>query len=58
VLAIDCEYVGTGFEDRDDMLARVSIVDDKGSVIFDKYVKPTDDVTDYRTAVAINFLVF
>lgn len=54
VIAIDCEYVGIGFEGRDDMLARVSIVDSSGGVIYDKYVTPTDEVTDYRTEVRID----
>lgn len=31
------------------MLARVSIVDYKGAVVFDKFVSPTMPVTDYRT---------
>jgi len=52
VLAIDCEYVGAGFEGRDDILARVSIVDVNGSVLYDKYVIPTEEVTDYRTQVS------
>lgn len=34
---------------KDHMLARVSIVNDKGDVILDKYVKPTQPVVDYRT---------
>lgn len=34
---------------RDHMLARVSIVNENGDVILDKYVKPTQPVIDYRT---------
>lgn len=41
--------VGTGPNGRDHMLARVSIVNEKGEIIMDKYVKPTDLVIDYRT---------
>lgn len=41
--------VGTGPNGRDHMLARVSIVNEKGEIIMDKYVKPTDSVIDYRT---------
>ena len=57
VLALDCEMVGVGeegqyskkFGKRYDILARVSIVDQNGTCIYDKYVKPTQVVTDYRT---------
>lgn len=52
ILAIDCEYVGTGFEGRDDTLARVSIVNVDGECVYDKYVKPREIVTDYRTEVS------
>lgn len=33
----------------DDMLARVSIVNQNGQILMDKYVKPTEPVVDYRT---------
>uniref|UniRef100_A0A452VES6 RNA exonuclease 4 n=1 Tax=Ursus maritimus TaxID=29073 RepID=A0A452VES6_URSMA len=33
-------------------LARVSIVNQYGKCVYDKYVKPTQPVTDYRTAVS------
>ena len=49
VIALDCEMVGIGSNGRDHMLARVSIVSDKGEIIMDKYVKPTQMVIDYRT---------
>lgn len=41
--------VGIGQGGRDHMLARVSIVNEKGDIIMDKYVKPTQPVVDYRT---------
>lgn len=41
--------VGIGPNGKDHMLARVSIVNDKGEIIMDKYVKPTEPVIDYRT---------
>lgn len=34
------------------MLARVSIVNSKGETIYDKFVKPTENVTDYRTPIS------
>lgn len=51
-VAMDCEMVGTGPCGTDDMLARVSIVNRNGEVILDKYVKPREKVTNYRTSVS------
>eukprot|EP00794_Sanderia_malayensis_P004926 gene4926-5573_t len=48
IVAIDCEMVGVG-KGRKSALARCSIVDYDGNVIFDKYVKPNGKITDYRT---------
>lgn len=52
VVAIDCEMVGVGLNGEDSILARVSLVNQFGKCIYDKYVKPTEKVTDYRTAVS------
>ncbi|CAI5443336.1 unnamed protein product [Caenorhabditis angaria] len=52
LMALDCEYVGGGNEGNIDILARVSIVNDKGKIVYDKYVRPTEKVTDYRTQVS------
>ncbi|XP_063803142.1 interferon-stimulated 20 kDa exonuclease-like 2 [Pseudophryne corroboree] len=49
MVAIDCEMVGTGLKGRNSDLARCSIVNYQGDVVFDKYVKPANPVTDYRT---------
>lgn len=51
-LSMDCEMVGVGHNGQDDMLARVSIVNKSGVVLLDKYVKPRQPVTDYRTSVS------
>uniref|UniRef100_A0A1A7XHM2 RNA exonuclease 4 n=1 Tax=Iconisemion striatum TaxID=60296 RepID=A0A1A7XHM2_9TELE len=51
-VAIDCEMVGVGPDGEDSILARVSIVNMFGKCIYDKFVKPTEKVTDYRTAVS------
>ncbi|XP_061396223.1 RNA exonuclease 4 [Musca vetustissima] len=51
-LAMDCEMVGVGFNGQEDMLARVSIVNKNGEIIIDKFVKPQEAVTDYRTSVS------
>ncbi|XP_056141743.1 interferon-stimulated 20 kDa exonuclease-like 2 [Lampris incognitus] len=48
-LAIDCEMVGTGPQGRVSQLARCSIVSYEGDVVYDKFIKPTMPVTDYRT---------
>lgn len=51
VVAIDCEMVGIG-DGTDSMIARVSIVNRHGFCVYDKYVKPTEQVKDYRTPVS------
>ena len=52
IYALDCEYVGVGFMGKDDQLARVSIVSETGVIMYDKYVTPLEEVTDYRTFVS------
>lgn len=49
LLAIDCEMVGTGPNGQFSELARCSLLDYSGTVIYDKYVLPPRPVTDYRT---------
>lgn len=63
IVGLDCEMVGVGCKGRDNMLARCTMVlwDPHGTtsspsqthpdikVIYDKLVKPTRRVTDYRT---------
>ncbi|VDN06868.1 unnamed protein product [Thelazia callipaeda] len=51
-IAFDCEYVGVGIEGKDNMLARISIVNMYGHCIYDKYVKPVEKIIDYRTAIS------
>ncbi|KFV39927.1 RNA exonuclease 4, partial [Gavia stellata] len=51
-VAMDCEMVGVGPKGEDSIVARVSIVNQFGKCIYDKYVKPTEEVTDYRTTVS------
>ncbi|XP_014213755.1 RNA exonuclease 4 isoform X2 [Copidosoma floridanum] len=51
-IGIDCEMVGIGNGGVDSMIARVSIVNKNGFCVYDKYVKPTEEVTDFRTAVS------
>lgn len=49
VVAVDCEMVGLGPGGCRGALARCSVVDYHGSVLYDGYVRPEEPVTDYRT---------
>ncbi|GAA5858751.1 hypothetical protein JCM8547_004971 [Rhodosporidiobolus lusitaniae] len=51
-LAIDCEMVGVGPEGVESTLARVSIVNFHGYTVLDRFVRPREKVTDYRTWVS------
>lgn len=51
-LAMDCEFVGVGPGGVQSELARVSIVNFHGHVIYDEYVRPKEKVTDWRTFVS------
>ncbi|NWV01368.1 AEN nuclease, partial [Upupa epops] len=48
-VAIDCEMVGTGPQGRLSELARCSVVNYEGDVIYDKYIQPVLPIVDYRT---------
>ncbi|XP_017283974.1 interferon-stimulated 20 kDa exonuclease-like 2 [Kryptolebias marmoratus] len=48
-LAIDCEMVGTGPKGSISQLARCSIISYDGDVVYDKFIKPSMPITDYRT---------
>jgi RNA exonuclease 4 len=49
---MDCEFVGVGEDGVDSVLARASIVNSHGHCVYDKFVKASEPVTDYRTAVS------
>ncbi|XP_072242439.1 apoptosis-enhancing nuclease [Leuresthes tenuis] len=49
VVALDCEMVGTGPGARCSELARCSILDYHGNILYDKYIRPCQPVTDFRT---------
>ncbi|XP_048876485.1 RNA exonuclease 4 isoform X2 [Brienomyrus brachyistius] len=51
-VAMDCEMVGVGPDGQDSIVARVSVVNQFGKCVYDKYVKPTERVSDYRTHVS------
>ena len=48
LVAMDCEMVGVG-PMCDSVLARVSIVNEYGYCLYDKFVVPNEPVTDFRT---------
>lgn len=51
-VALDCEMVGVGAGGSRSALARCSIVDYYGTVVYDKFVSVGETVTDYRTYVS------
>lgn len=51
-IALDCEMVGVGFDGKQHMLARVSVVNSHGHVVYDSFVAPQEKVMDYRTPVS------
>ncbi len=52
-IGIDCEMVGVGpTPDKDSALARISIVDYNGNLVYDSFVLPKEPVADYRTYVS------
>ena len=51
-LGMDCEMVGVGQRGEESVLARASLVNQFGHCVYDKYVKPREKVTDFRTRVS------
>jgi RNA exonuclease 4 len=51
-LALDCEMVGVGPYGTRSTLARVTIVNWDGDIIYNQLIRPTEPVTDYRTFVS------
>jgi RNA exonuclease 4 len=49
IIGLDCEMVGIGFNGKESVLARCSIVDFHGNVLYDKIIRPKSFVTDFRT---------
>ena len=49
IIALDCEMVGVGPSGLNSMLARISITNFNGELLYDKFVAPSEPVTDYRT---------
>ncbi|XP_044617455.1 interferon-stimulated gene 20 kDa protein isoform X1 [Equus asinus] len=51
VVAMDCEMVGLG-PFGESGLARCSLVDLHGTVLYDKFIQPDGEIIDYRTRVS------
>lgn len=51
-LALDCEMVGVGHAGRKSSVARVTLVDWDGRIVYDEFVQQEQEVTDYRTFVS------
>jgi len=51
-LAMDCEMVGTGPDGKESILAEIAIVNSYGACIYHAHVRPTEFVTNWRTAVS------
>lgn len=49
-MALDCEMVEV--DKSDDAVARVSIVNYNGHIIYDHYVRPLGKITNFRTWVS------
>jgi len=48
ILALDCEFVKSSTKD---LLARVSIVNSRGELVFDTLVNPEEYISDYITHI-------
>ena len=52
-VAMDCEMVGVGSNpNKESALARVSLVNYHGELVYDVFVQPQEAITDYRTHVS------
>jgi interferon-stimulated exonuclease-like 2 len=49
MVAVDCEMVGTGPKGQVSSLARCSIVNYNGDVLYDEYIRPPCHIVNYRT---------
>lgn len=51
-IALDCEMVGIGNKGKQSSVARVTVVDWNGRIVWDEFVRQEQEVTDYRTFVS------
>jgi len=52
MLALDCEMVGVGSSGSRSALAQIVIVNEREQLVYSSYVRPPEQVTDYRTSVS------
>lgn len=57
-IALDCEMVGIGIGGKTHMVARVSIVNQEGEILIDKFVKPKHPVSVQFISIYKIFIVF
>ena len=50
IVAIDCEMVE--IDNNDSAIARCSIVNDFGEIVYDKFIRPASKITDFRTNIS------
>lgn len=48
-VGVDCEMVGIGSSGKCSVLARCCVVDFDGNTLYDRFVRPKEFVTDFRT---------
>mmetsp|Transcript_17694 Transcript_17694/g.40824 ORF Transcript_17694/g.40824 Transcript_17694/m.40824 type:complete len:307 (-) Transcript_17694:208-1128(-) len=51
-LALDCEMVGIGYKGKQSSVARVTLVDWNGRIVWDEFIRQDQEVADYRTFVS------
>lgn len=51
-IALDCEMVGVGGNGTKSIVAKVTLIGWNGEILFDEFIKPDRQVTDYRTFVS------
>jgi len=51
-IALDCEMVGVGHQGKQSSVARITLVDWNGRIVWDEFVQQEQEVTDYRTFVS------
>ena len=49
VVGFDCEMVGVGEDGATSALARATVLAQDGEILLDRYVRPQEEITDFRT---------
>ncbi|KAF9588177.1 hypothetical protein IFM89_007866 [Coptis chinensis] len=51
-IAMDCEMVGVSSQGNKSALARVTLVNAWGNIVYDEFVRPMERVVDFRTTIS------